>query len=93
MQMSIADLLKYAESLKVRINNITSTINRVNLTKTGTRVVSQTTSWTVEEVTEYTINPRALLSELDETSKELRLVQQQIEKLNHTTYVDFDAKF
>lgn len=93
MQMSIADLLKYAFLLKARLNSARDTINRLNLTRTTTRVLSANDNNRVEEVTEYVLNPKALMAEFDETVKELRLVQQHIEKLNHTTYVEFDAKF
>ena len=93
MEMSIADLLKYAEALKARLATATATINRLNLTRTSTKVLSSNDTSRVEEVTEYVLNPKALMAEFDETAKELRLVQQHIERLNHTTYVTFEPRF
>lgn len=91
--MTIAELIKYIDSLKSRQSVIKQAIDRVQLIKVWTKVVAHTADWQVEETTSYAINPKALMSEYDETAKELRLAQATLERLNHTTETNFVAKF
>ena len=91
--MTIAELIKYIDAVKNRLAVIKATIDKLNLTKVWTKIVWQTATSTIEEVTEYTLNPKAVMSEYDECSKELRLAQAALEKVNHTTEVSFSAKY
>jgi len=92
-KMTIADGLKYAEFLEDRIKTLRNKISQMDNTRTITRIVSQTATQAVEEKTEFVLSPKAIMSEFDDTSKELRLVRQSIEKANHTVELDLVAKY
>ncbi len=92
-KMSIADLLKYAEFLTKRLEEVQKKIRQVEVVKIGSKVVWATASWNVVETTDYAICPGQLMSEFDKTGKELRLVKQTIERLNHSTVVEFVQAF
>jgi methyl-accepting chemotaxis protein len=91
--MTIADLIKYVDSLKQWLNVIQSSINRFESVKTVTRVVSNNESARVEEVSYPTVSVPELMSEYDTRAKELRLAQQALERANHTTEVSFTPKY
>lgn len=91
--MTIADALKYSVFLSERLETLKRKVHQVETTKVGTRVVAQNAWSVVEEQTEFTINPKQLMKEYDETAKELRLTKQAIEKANHTVEIELEAKF
>lgn len=91
--MTIADGLKYAQFLKERLSIIQTKIKQTEWVKLTQRVVSAGTTSNIVEQTEFTLNPKALMAEYDETSKELRLLNQSIEKANHTVELDLVAKY
>ena len=92
-KLTIADWLKYAEYLDDRLKSIKTKINQTEIVKTKQVVVAHWDTTNVVEQTEFILNPKALMSEYDETAKELRLVRQAIEKANHTIELEFVAKF
>jgi hypothetical protein len=65
------------------------------MVKVTQRIVSTSNASTtsVVEQTEYTLNPKSLYAEYDETAKELRLVRQAIERANHSIELDIVPKF
>ncbi len=91
--MTIADLIKYVDSLKQWLSMIQQQINKFESIRTTTRVVSNNESTRVEEVTHPTVSVSDLTSEYDARSKELRLAQQALERANHTTEVSFTPKY
>ena len=91
--MTIADLIKYVDSLKNWLSMIQQQINKFESVRTTTRVVSNNESTRVEEVTYPTVLVSDLTSEYDSRSKELRLAQQALERANHTTEVSFTPKY
>lgn len=91
--MTIADLIKYIDFLKKRVQTLQQVISRVEAVKTSTRVVAVNTDTKVEEVSAPTLNIKEVVSEFDATAKELRLAQTELEKLNHTTLVTFNALY
>ena len=91
--MTIADLIKYVDSLKNWLSMMQQQINKFESVRTTTRVVSNNESTRVEEVTYPTVLVSDLTSEYDSRSKELRLAQQALERANHTTEVSFTPKY
>ena len=81
---TIADALKYVEYLKERGNTLKDKIRQFNNVNVTQKVVGTGTTTQIVEQTEFTINPKELMSEFDANAKELRLVQQAIERANHT---------
>lgn len=90
---TIADGLKYVEYLKERGNALKEKIRQVESVRITQKVVSATAASNVVEQTEFTINPKELLSEFDANNKELRLVQQAIERANHTVDLWIEFKY
>lgn len=93
LKLTIADGLKYAQDLEKRLESIQGKIKQVDMVKITQRVISSATASNIVEQTEYTINPKSLYSEYDETAKELRLVRQAIERANHKVELDITPKF
>lgn len=92
--MTIADLIKYIDSLKKRSDVLADKIRKLENVKTSTRIVAQTGNGAaIEEVSTPLIDAESLMAEYDTNSKELRLAQQALEKANHTTEVVFSAKY
>jgi len=91
--MTIADLIKYVDSLKQRSKLLEKKLLDVSSVKTTQRVIAQSQASNVVEEVIPTISVKELTSEYDANAKELRLAQQALEKANHTTEVKFDAKF
>ncbi len=87
--MSIADLLKYAEFLEKRGEEIARKMRQLEVVKSTTRLVATG----VEEVTSPTMSVDEFTSGFDANSKELRLVRQAIERLNHSTTIEFNPSF
>lgn len=90
---TIADALKYVEYLKERGNTLKDKIRQFNNLNVSQRVVGTGTTTQVVEQTEFTISPKELMSEFDANAKELRLVQQAIERVNHTVDIWMDFKY
>ena len=91
--MTIADLLKYAEFLEKRLEEVSRKMRQLEVVKTTTRIVSSTTTGNIEEVTTPIMSVDQFTSDFDKTSKELRLVRQSIERLNHSTSIEFATQF
>lgn len=91
--MTIADIIKYVDSLKQWLTVVHQQINKFESTRTTTRVVSNNESTRVEEVSYPTVQVAELMSEYDARAKELRLAQQALERANHTTEVTFIPKY
>lgn len=81
---TIADALKYVEYLKERGNTLKDKIRQFNNINVTQKIVGTATTTQIVEQTEFTISPKELMSEFDANAKELRLVQQAIERANHT---------
>jgi hypothetical protein len=81
---TIADALKYVEYLKERGNTLKDKIRQFNNVNVTQKVVGTGTTTQIVEQTEFTVSPKELMSEFDANAKELRLVQQAIERANHT---------
>ena len=92
-KMTIADGLKYAESLEKRLVEVKRKLREVESVTTSNRIIGSSNTSNVEEVTQYAYSPKEMLSAYDETSKELRLIRQAIERKNHTIELDFEPKF
>ena len=91
--MSIADLLKYAEFLEKRGEEISRKMRQLEVVKTTTRVINVGTAQNIEETTAPTMSVDDFASWYDANSKELRLVRQAIERLNHSTVIEFTPAF
>jgi 7,8-dihydro-6-hydroxymethylpterin-pyrophosphokinase len=95
MKLTIADCLKYAQDLEKRLDSIQGKIKQVEMVKITQKVISanSASATNVVEQAEYTLNPKSLYAEYDETAKELRLVRQAIERANHSIELDIIPKF
>lgn len=91
--MTIADLLKYIEFLNKKEQLLAKKVNQVEMVRINQRIVSATTTQQVVEQTEFVTSPKELTAEYDAVAKELRLARQHLEKVNHTTEINFEAKF
>lgn len=91
--MTIADLIKYVDFMKERVNLLEKKVREIDNVKLTQRVIANNTTSQVVEQAEYTISPKELMAEYDKAAKELRLARQALEKINHTTEVDFEAKY
>lgn len=90
---TIADALKYVEYLKERGNTLKEKIRQFNNINVTQKLVATWATTQVVEQTEFTINPKELMSEFDANAKELRLVQQAIERANHTVDIWMEFKY
>ena len=90
---TIADALKYVEYLKERGNTLKDKIRQFNNVNVTQKVVGTGTTTQIVEQTEFTVSPKELMSEFDANAKELRLVQQAIERANHTVDIWMEFKY
>ncbi len=91
--MTIADLIKYIDFLKERVQILKNKMTDSERVKVTQTVVSITTDTKVVESTAPSYSVAELTAEYDKTAKELRLAQQCLEKANHTTEVEFKAQY
>lgn len=91
--MTIADLIKYVDFLKKRVQTLQQVISRIEAVQKSTRVVAVNADTKVEEVSAPTLAIKDVVSEFDATAKELRLAQTELEKMNHTTVVTFNPLY
>ena len=91
--MNIADLIKYITFLKERWETIRRKVNEVSTTKQVQKVISSAVATQIVEQTEFVLSPKELMAEFDKNSKELRLAQQTLERINHTTDTWFKSKY
>lgn len=93
MKLTIADGLKYVEWLKERLAILKRKIEQTDVVKITQKVISNWTDTSIVEAANYAISPAELTGEYDKTAKEIRLVQQAIERANHTVYLDIKTKY
>lgn len=91
--MTIAQALKYIQYLTEKLAVVSAKIKQVEVVKIQQRIVSSQATTNIVEQTEYTINPKELMWEYDSIAKELRLVKDEVERLNHTTTLNFTPKY
>ena len=91
--MTIADLIKYVDFMKERVSLLERKVREIDNVKLTQRVIANNGVSQVVEQAEYTISPKELTAEYDKSAKELRLARQTLEKINHTTEVDFKVKY
>jgi vacuolar-type H+-ATPase subunit I/STV1 len=93
--MTIADLIKYIDFLKERTQMLRQKVSQAESVKSTQKVVAinEASGTKVVEDTAPTYSVADLTSEYDKTAKELRLAQQTLERVNHTTDVSFTAQY
>ena len=88
MAHSIAQLLKYVPFLEEKRDVLASKIKQLENVKVSTKVLSTNAEVKVVEQTEFTLNIKEVTWEYDKICKELRIVKDEIERLNHWTFSD-----
>ena len=88
MTHSIAQLLKYVPFLEEKRDVLASKIKQLENVKVSTKVLSTNAEVKVVEQTEFTLNIKEVTWEYDKICKELRIVKDEIERLNHWTFSD-----
>jgi len=91
--MMIAEALRYADSLEAKLKVLERKVKEVETQKISQRVISQQETGVIVEQTEFTISPKELTAEYDSVAKELRLLRAWVDLANHTTDIDFTAKY
>ena len=91
--MNIADLIKYITFLKERWDTLKRKVNETASTKVVQKIISSSATTQIAEQTEFVLSPKELMAEFDKNSKELRLAQQTLERINHTTDTWFKSKY
>jgi vacuolar-type H+-ATPase subunit I/STV1 len=91
--MTIADLIKYIDFLKERVQLLKTKVSQVESVRVQQKVIA--TNDVSKVVEEYTpsLSVSELTSEYDKCAKELRLAQQTLERVNHTTDTNFKAQY
>lgn len=93
MTHSIAQLLKYVPFLEEKKDLLARKINQLETLKTTTKVLSSNADTKVVEQTEFTLNIKEVTGEYDKVCKELRIVKDEIERLNHWTTTEITLNY
>lgn len=90
---SIAQMLKYVPYLEQRKDLLARKISQLEVVKITSKLIPVNSEYNNAEIIAPALNIKEVVWEYDSVCKEIRLVKDEIERLNHSTMSTLELNF